>query len=205
MVSVYYLKVVLFTKGEKYIESTGEENMEMDIFQTNSIWIYMFIFFGKILEVSVATIRIVLINRGERVKGSIIAVFEMFLWLLITGTVLSGFQSDIIRVFIFAIAFAIGNYVGSWMEDRLAFGLCSIQVIVPECIISKTLVSKLRENNFAVTTLKGKGKDGERDIMFLYIKRKRISEAVAIIKANLEQAVIVINDSKIIHGGFIRK
>ena len=109
----------------------------MEFLQGSSVWIYLFIFFGKILEVAVSTIRLVLINRGERIKGSIIAVFEMLLWLFITGTVLSGFQKDIIRVIIFAIAFAVGNYVGSWMEDRLAFGLCSIQVIVPECNGSK--------------------------------------------------------------------
>ena len=147
----------------------------MEIFQTSSICIYAFIFFGKILEVAVSTIRLVLINRGERVKGSIIAVFEMFLWLLITGTVLNGFQKDMVRVIIFAIAFAVGNYVGSWMEDQLAFGLCSIQVIVPDCTTSKELMVELRANNFAVTSIKGQGKDGEREIMFLHIKRKRIS------------------------------
>jgi len=177
----------------------------MDFLQGSSIWIYLFIFFGKIFEVAVSTIRLVLINRGERIKGSIIAVFEMLIWLSITGTVLSGFQNDIIRVFIFAIAFSVGNYVGSWMEDKLAFGLCSIQVIVPECSGSQELAVKLRENNFAVTTLKGKGKDGDRDIMFLHLKRKRILQATEIIKSNLENAVIVVNDSKIIHGGFIRK
>ncbi|MFA9466078.1 MAG: DUF2179 domain-containing protein [Velocimicrobium sp.] len=177
----------------------------MEVLQQSSIWIYLFIFFGKILEVAVSTIRLVLINRGERVKGAIIAVFEMLLWLFITGTVLNGFQTDIIRVFIFAIAFSVGNYVGSWMEDRLAFGLCSIQVIVPECTVCKELLVKLRENKFAVTTVKGEGKDGERQIMFLHIKRKRISQAVDIVKSNLENAVIVVNDSKIVHGGFIRK
>ena len=177
----------------------------MDIFQQSSLWIYFFIFFGKILEVSVSTIRLVLINRGERIKGSIIAVFEMLIWLLITGTVLSGFQKDIVRVFIFAIAFAIGNYVGSWMEDQLAFGLCSIQVIVPESTINQELLLKLRNNNFAVTTFKGKGKDGDRDIMFLHIKRKSIPKAVELIKSDINNAVIVVNDSKIVHGGFIRK
>ena len=177
----------------------------MEFLQGSSIWIYLFIFFGKILEVAVSTIRLVLINRGERIKGSIIAIFEMLLWLFITGTVLSGFQTDIIRVVIFAIAFGVGNYVGSWMEDKLAFGLCSVQVIVPDCNTSRELANILREHKFAVTTVKGKGKDGERDIMFLHIKRKRSSEAVEIIKSNLENAVIVVNDSKVIRGGFIRK
>ena len=177
----------------------------MEWFQTSSIWVYLFIFFGKILEVSVATVRIVLINRGERLKGAFIAAFEMLLWLFITGTVLSGFQKDIVRVFIFALAFAVGNYVGSWVENKLAFGLCSIQVIVPENDVSGELLGKLREDNFAVTTFKGKGKDGDRDIMLLHAKRKRTTQALKIIKANVANAVVIVNDCKIIHGGFIKK
>ena len=64
----------------------------MDFLMGNSIWVYLFIFFGKILEVSVSTVRLVLINRGERTKGAILAFFDILLWVLITGTVLAGFQ-----------------------------------------------------------------------------------------------------------------
>ncbi|MHB1314094.1 MAG: DUF2179 domain-containing protein [Christensenellales bacterium] len=177
----------------------------MEFLYESSIWIYVFIFFGKIFEVAISIMRIVLINRGERIRGTFLAFFEILLWLFITGTVLTGFQQDIYRCFVFALAFAIGNFLGSWMEDKLAFGLCSVQVIVPECSQSHELACRLREKNFALTTLKGMGKDGERELMFLHIKRKRIREAVDIIKKNLDNAVIVVNDSKVLHGGFIRK
>ncbi|HHU05422.1 MAG TPA: DUF2179 domain-containing protein [Clostridiales bacterium] len=177
----------------------------MNFLEQSGIWIYLFIFVGKICEVAVSTIRIVLINRGERVKGSIIAVFEMTLWLSVTGTVLQGFQDDIIRVVIFALAFAFGNFVGSWMEDKLAFGLCSLQVIVPDNEKSSELATHLRQKNFAVTELKGRGKDGERELMILHLKRRRIKEATEIIKSNLSNAVIVITDTKVIQGGFIKK
>lgn len=177
----------------------------LDFLTGSSILVYFFIFFGKILEVAVSTVRLVLINRGERIKGTIIAFFEVILWLVVTGTVLVGFQDDIIKCIVFAAAFAIGNYFGSWIEEKLAFGLCSIQVIVPECEGSQTLISTLRENNFAVTCLKGKGKDGERELLILHIKRKRIKQAVDIINNTSEKALIVVNDSKVIRGGYIRK
>ena len=43
---------------------------------SGSFWVYIVIFFGKVLEVSLCTLRIVLINRGERVKGSLIDVYK---------------------------------------------------------------------------------------------------------------------------------
>lgn len=177
----------------------------LEFLSGSSVLVYCFIFFGKIIEVAVSTLRLVLINRGERIKGTIIAFFEVILWLIVTGTVLVGFQDDLFKCVVFAAAFALGNYFGSWIEEKLAFGLCSIQVIVPQCEESQSLACKLRENNYAVTCIKGKGKDGERELLILHIKRKRIKHAVDIINNTLEHAVIVVNDSKVIRGGYIRK
>lgn len=177
----------------------------MDFLDNMGIWIYFVIFFGKILEVTISTIRMVLINRGERVKGTLVAFFDSVLWLLITGTVLEGFQEDPLRMVVFALAFAVGNYMGSWFEDKLAFGLSSIQVIVPESPQSIELADSLRKDNFAVTAIKGTGRNGNRDILLLHLKRKRITEAVNLINTTLPGAVIVVNDSKSISGGYISR
>ena len=177
----------------------------MDFLTQPSIWLYLFVFFGKIIEVAVSTVRIMLINRGERLKGSIIAFFEVSLWLLVTGTVLVGFREDILRCFVFALAFALGNYFGAWLESKLAFGLCSINVIVSEDNKAQQLADTLRSQSFAVTVLDGQGKDGQREILVLHLKRKRIPAAVAIIKKKLKNPMITINDVRIVKGGFIKK
>ena len=177
----------------------------MGFLQNLGVGIYFIIFFGKIIEVSVATLRMVLINRGERVKGAIIAFFDIILWLIITGTVLDGFQEDPMRMVVFALAFAVGNYLGSWLESKLAFGLSSIQIIVPESPKSMQLANALRDSHFAVTVIKGTGRNGNRELLILHLKRKRISEAVKIIHTNFPGAVIAVNDSKGISGGYIAR
>ena len=175
----------------------------MDFLQNMGIGIYFVIFFGKILEVTVATVRMVLINRGERIKGAIIAFFDILLWLVITGTVLQGFQDDPVRIVVFALAFSVGNYVGSWLEEKLAFGLSSIQVIAPESDESNRLANVLRDNSFGVTVVKGTGRSGERDVLLLHLKRNRIAKAKNLINKILPGVVIVVNDSRVIRGGFI--
>ena len=89
---------------------------------SGSFWVYIVIFFGKVLEVSLCTLRIVLINRGERVKGSLIAIIEITLWLIIASSVLDGWKNDIGKAISYALAYAGGNYAGSWLDDMLAFG-----------------------------------------------------------------------------------
>ncbi len=177
----------------------------MDFFLGTSIWVYIFIFFGKILEVSIATLRVMLINRGERLAGSFIAIFEVSLWLIVTGTVLAGFTNDFVKIVVFVIAFALGNYLGSWLESRLAFGMSSIQVIVPENVSWEQLVKKLRDKHFGVTVLSGEGKDGDRKILVLHLKRKRISLAVNIIRKHSKDVFITMNNIKLVCGGYIKK
>jgi uncharacterized protein YebE (UPF0316 family) len=177
----------------------------MEFLQQSSIWVYMFIFFGKIIEVAVATVRMVLINRGERLKGALIAIVEIYSLAVYYRHGAYRLPKRSWKVVVFAAAYALGNYLGSWMEDKLAFGLSSVQVITPDDEKSEQLVSLLRGNDFAVTTIKGRGKDGQRELMLLHIKRKRIPEAVAIIKREMDKAVIVVNDSKVVQGGFIKK
>ena len=177
----------------------------MDFLFEQSILLYFLIFFGKLVEVSFTTIRIVLINRGERTKGTLFAFFESCLWLLITGTVLVGLQQDPLRCLVFAVAFALGNYLGSWIEEKLAFGLSSIQVITSNEAETESLLEKLRENAFAVTTFCGEGKEGKRELLILHLKRNRIPQAIEIINNCLDNALIIVNDTKIIRGGFIKK
>jgi uncharacterized protein YebE (UPF0316 family) len=177
----------------------------MEFFKHPSVWLYLFIFFGKIIEVAVSTVRLVLINRGERVKGAVAGFFEISLWIVVTGTVLVGFQEDLVRCVIFAFAFALGNYVGSWLEGKLAFGLCSIQVIVNKDDCADCVVQELRDNGFGVTMMEGEGKAGKREILLLHLKRKRIPAAISLIKSKLENAVITVNDVRVINGGFIKK
>ena len=62
----------------------------------------------------------------------------------------------------------------------------------------------LRNADFAVTILQGKGRLGKRDILTLHLKRKRIKAAIKIVKSQISNAVIVVNDVKSISGGYIK-
>ena len=177
----------------------------MSFLQIMGPWIYLFIFFGKIFEVTVSTLRMVLINRGERLKGSFLAFFDILLWLIITGTVLTGFQEDPMRIVVFALAFAVGNYLGSYAEEKLAFGLSSVEVIVEESEMTSQLVATLRQEDFAVTLIRGSGRDGDRAVLLLHVKRKNIKKVISIINRAHPGACIVVKDAKTVSGGYFSR
>lgn len=173
--------------------------------QGKTIWIYLFIFFGKMIEVTTSTLRIVLINRGIRMLGSLLAVLEITLWLVVTSTVLSSFRTDPLKMVVYAVAYGCGNYLGSWLDEKLAFGLSSIQIVVPDMESAQALCKALSDNGFGVSQMDVRGKDEERHYMIVtMIRRKRLKEGIDLINNTCKNAVITVSDVKSQKGGYMR-
>ncbi|WP_312815860.1 DUF5698 domain-containing protein [Sedimentibacter sp.] len=166
--------------------------------------LYIIIFLAKIIEVSIATIRLVYINKGERVIGAILAFVEIIIWLIVVSSVLNNISEDPLKMFVYAIAFSLGNYIGITIESKIAVGLASIQVVVNEDT-GKMLAEILREESYGVTIIDGRGKnDSKKSLLFIQLKRKKIPDAVKLIKQTAPTAYITINDIKSMVGGYLK-
>jgi len=174
------------------------------ILEQPKIVLYVVIFCAKIFEVSIGTLRIVLVSKGQKLKAALIAFVECVIWILVVSTVLVDITKDPVKVVIYCAAFAIGNYIGVSLENRLAMGLSSIQVIT-NLEEGNELALLLRDNNFGVTVMKGYGKEKEKEVLILHLKRKRIAEAVNLIHSQLENALITVNEVKVVRGGYIKR
>ncbi|MEA4939565.1 MAG: DUF5698 domain-containing protein [Christensenella sp.] len=171
----------------------------------STVWVYLFIFFGKILEVSFGTLRIVLINRGERTIGSMIAILEISLWLIVASSVLIGFKTDFLKGIVYALAFACGNYIGSWLDELLAFGLSSMQVVLPDMASAREAEACLREKGFGITSLDVHGRDDDRSMLIMTMQRKRLPQAIAILESHCNGAVVTVSDIKVQRGGYLER
>lgn len=181
----------------------------MEFLTSDSIWIYVLIFVGRIVQTFMGILWLILVNRGERLASTLVMGVSTGMFIIITGTVLVGFQDDMLKSVIYVLATALGTYIGSTIEEKLALGLSSMQVIVPQDNMageksSVCLAKVLRRKDFAVTVMHGKGKLGMRDILTLHIKRKRINEAIKLIKKEEENAVIIVNDIRSMSGRYLQ-
>ncbi|MGB4439448.1 MAG: DUF5698 domain-containing protein [Sedimentibacter sp.] len=174
------------------------------LFNISGPVLYIIIFFAKIIEVSVSTVRLVLINKGERVKGALLGFVEIMIWLIVVSSVLNNITEDPIKVLVYAIAFSLGNFIGVTIESKIAVGLSSIQVVV-NGEEGEVLADILRNQGFGVTIIDGRGKnDSKKNLLFIQLKRKKIPEAVKLIKQTNPNAYITVNDIKSMMGGYIK-
>ena len=169
------------------------------------ILILLAIFAAKMVEVSLATVRVVLINRGEKLRGAMIGFFEVLIWVIVVSNVLSNISENPLKVVVYCLAFSCGNYLGVIIENKLAIGTACIQAVVSEDDHAE-LTANLRERGFGVTTLKGQGMEEHTvDVLMIYLKRKCVPEAIGLIKQYSPTSMVTVNDVRQLKNGFIKK
>lgn len=159
----------------------------------------LFIFFARISDVTIGTIRIIMVSRGKRLISAILGFFEVIIWLVAVGQVLTHLH-NIISYIAYGAGFATGNYIGISLENRLAMGIQAIQIITEENM--KTLAMILREEGFGVTNLQAKGQKGELDFIHIIVPRKRTKEVLAIVHQFDPNAFVSVTDIRSAHAGY---
>ncbi len=167
----------------------------------NPILLYVLIFVIKVFEVSMATLRIVLITKDERVKGMFIGFFEVIIWVMIVSTVLQDITADPFKIVVYALGFSVGNFLGSKLENFFAIGDSSIEVITHK-IDGKKMAKHLRAHGLAVTSVNAYGMNDKREILYLHVPRKNVPDTIKLIRSFEEDVVITISDIKPVYGGY---
>mgnify|MGYP000873817575 CR=1 FL=1 len=160
----------------------------------------LFIFFARIIDVSLATFRVLMLMRGERVRAAFTGFFEVSIYILALGRVVQHLNEPW-KIIAYALGFSCGTIAGGWLEERLAVGYNLVQVI-PKTHSGK-LISLLRENNFGVTVLEGQGRSGPRYILNITTRRKEIPRLLALLEETDPRAFVTIFDARRTQGGFI--
>lgn len=158
------------------------------------------IFFMRIADVSLATVRMLLILRNQKVLAPIIGFFEVLIWIFAAGVAIQHLESPL-HLLGYAGGFAAGNWVGLWLEGKMALGLAALQVFTPSH--GPEVAETLREIGHGVTQFDGKGKSGPVSVVYSVVKRKDAREAMAVVHALDEDAFITVGDVSAIQRGWM--
>jgi uncharacterized protein YebE (UPF0316 family) len=160
----------------------------------------LLIFFARVIDVTFGTLRIIFISRGMKLLAPIVGFFEIFIWLLAIGQIFQD-SGSFINMLAYAGGFAVGNYVGIVVEERMAMGFNIVQIITQQD--ATDLISALNSKGFGVTAVDGYGKRGAVKLIYLVLKRKDIEAAVKMVQHFNPNAFYTIKDVRSTKGGVI--
>ncbi|MTI68584.1 MAG: DUF2179 domain-containing protein [Firmicutes bacterium] len=163
---------------------------------------YLLIFLARVVDVSLGTIRIMMIVQGRKLQAAIIGFFEVTTFVVALGVVVNQLD-DIGNLLAYSLGFACGNYVGSVLEGKMALGNLTAQIIINKNY--KDVVNTLRQEGFGVTVLEGEGKNGIRKVLKVTLKRRDLKILHEIVDGIHNEAFITVSDAKYIKGGYFTK
>lgn len=171
-------------------------------YASNSVWVFFFIFFAKLIEVSLSTVRVILVNRGIRSLGALLSTIEVLLWVFVAAGVVTGVTEAPLKGIVYACGFGAGVYLGSFIEGKLAFGKVLLQVIVPHDR-AEEVAALIRNQGIGVTQMQGEGASSLKCVLLVFVERKTAKSIMKKIKSVEASAMIGVSDVNIIQGGHL--
>ncbi|WP_258861557.1 DUF2179 domain-containing protein [Marinilabilia salmonicolor] len=156
------------------------------------------IFIARVADVSIGTIRIVFVSKGLKLLAPLLGFFEIFIWLLAMTKVFENLDNWLYFI-AYSAGFAIGNYIGLLIEEKLALGYANLQIITQKSGID--LARKLSDEGFGVTWNDANGSRGEVTVIYCVIKRSNFKRVTEIIKKYNPRAFYTIEDIRFANQG----
>jgi len=167
-----------------------------NIFLYQYILLPLLIFFARVCDVSLGTIRIIFISKGIKYLAPLIGFFEILIWLLAIGQIMSNL-TNVYYYFFYAGGFATGNFVGILLDEKLSIGTVGIRIITKKD--AKKLVETLKEHKYGISVVDGEGVSGKIKIIFTVTPRQNISEVINIVKRFNPGAFYSIEDIRFVN------
>lgn len=155
------------------------------------------IFFMRVVDVSLGTMRFLLVARGQRVPAALIGFVEILVWITAAGAAIQNLSSPL-HLIGYAGGFSVGTWAGVWLEERLALGTATVQAFCGEG--DGNVVSALREMGIGATKSMGEGLEGPVQIVSTVVQRQALPRVIATIESVDPDAFITVYDARVRRG-----
>ncbi len=156
------------------------------------------IFIARVTDVTLGTLRIISVSRGRKTLAPFFGFFEIIIWLFAIGQIMQNL-TNIVYYIAYAGGFAMGTFVGIYIEERIGIGTLVIRVITKKD--ADKLVEYLKSAGYGVTSFDGYGTRGRVKLIYTAVKRKDIDEVVSIVKHFNPKAFFSIEEVKSVSAG----
>lgn len=138
----------------------------------------LMILLARVVDVSMGTVRVIFVSRGLKYLAPVVGFFEILIWLLAIGQIMNNLFNPVCYI-AYAGGFAIGNFVGIYIAEKLSLGIVLIRVVTKKD--ASELVENLKSADYGVTSIDGHGKAGQVKVVFTIVQRREVKRVVDLI------------------------
>jgi uncharacterized protein YebE (UPF0316 family) len=172
----------------------------METFDTYTwVTLPLIVFLARVVDVTLGTMRIIFLSRGRKFLAPALGFVEVFIWITVVSQIVGGAKNNLLAYFAYAAGFAVGNYFGMVIEDKLAIGTLVIRAILPRN--GNELTERLREAGYGVTFVDGHGASGDVVLIYTVVMRKELGQVIDIIQTTAPKAFFTVEELRSVQQG----
>lgn len=174
----------------------------MVIVDWSLVWMCVYIFFCRIADVSLGTIRSVLTIKEKTFPAAIIGFFEVLIWFLVAREALT-IDAGLLAGISYAAGFAAGTYVGGHISRRFIKGNVIVQIVTEK---DDDMISAIRKAGYGVSVVNVNGSEygDDKYMLFCDIDKARLPELKKLVHEHDHDAFIMVQETKQVYNGFIK-
>lgn len=154
-------------------------------------WMPVIIFASRICDVSLGTLRVICVLRGQKLRAVVLGFFETLIWIFAVSGVFTHLH-QVSNIVAYAAGFATGNAVGMWFEAHLAWGTQAVSFVSRGR--ANAVAEGLRLADYVATVLSGCGKEGPVSICHTVVPRRQVPVAMRVARSVDPDVVITVED-----------
>jgi uncharacterized protein YebE (UPF0316 family) len=158
------------------------------------------IFFARILDVALGTIKTFYIVKEKKLIASLISFIEIIIWFIVAKEALNTEIKSYFIPISYGLGYATGTYIGTLISSKYISGHLTVHIISSK--IKKKDIEYLKQEGFGLTSITLENK---KMYLIIEIDKKRLNHLNDCLKKIDENAFIIANESKIVQNGFFNQ
>lgn len=159
------------------------------------------IFLLRVVGVTLATLRVLLMTRGYKLLSATSGFIEVLVYVLAIGQVVQNL-SNLWNLFGYCFGFFVGTLLGMSIEERMALGYATVRVISVER--ADAIAEAIREAGYGATEGWGYGAKGLIGTVKTVVRRKEVDAVCDLISQADSEAFITVEETRWVSRGYMR-
>lgn len=156
----------------------------------------------RLLGLSLATVRMLLMVRGHKLWATLISVIEFATYAFSLGWVVQDLTNPW-NIAAYCGGSAAGIYLGMVIEVRFMGGFASVDVISPDK--AHEIAEAVREAGYGATEGIGQGATGMVGTARMVVRRKEVKTVLDIVQRTDPNAFITVEETRALRHGYLRQ
>ncbi len=161
----------------------------------------LLIFCLRLSDVSLGTVRMIMVMRGLRKWAAMIGFVEVSIWVIAISRVIGNLDT-IWNVIGYSGGFATGTLLGMWIEGKLALGHVDIHVISLKK--GREIAQKVRQAGYGATQSQAEGQSGPVYLVDVVARRKQVPHILRLINEVDAASFVTIEETRQVLRGYQR-